>query len=57
MVRNKYYRQNWAPDGVDPNILEKKLGEELEPKGLESLQRLVSESEELSDDDTANIIA
>jgi hypothetical protein len=25
MVRNKYYHQDWAPDGVDKNILEKRL--------------------------------
>jgi hypothetical protein len=57
MVRNKYYRQSWVPDGVDENVLEKSLGNELEPKGLNSLKRLVDCPDELTDDDTANIIA
>jgi hypothetical protein len=38
MVRNKYYRQEWAPDGVDKNILEKTIGFTTEPKGLSSLK-------------------
>ncbi|WP_439531022.1 DUF4238 domain-containing protein [Marinobacter adhaerens] len=57
MIRNKYYCQSWAPDGVDENILEKSLGNELEPKGLNSLSRLVNCPTELTDDDTANIIS
>jgi hypothetical protein len=40
MVRNKYYRQEWAPDGVDKNILEKTIGFTTEPKGLSSLRKL-----------------
>ncbi|PFG11416.1 DUF4238 domain-containing protein [Marinobacter sp. LV10MA510-1] len=57
MVRNKYYCQSWVPDNVDENILEKGLGNELEPKGLSSLKRLVENPSQLTDDDTANIIA
>lgn len=57
MVRNKYYRQEWAPEGVDKNILEKTLGSTVEPKGLTSLQKLTSAAETLDDDDTANILA
>jgi len=57
MVRNKYYAQSWVPDGVDENVLEKSLGNELEPKGLKSLERLVNNPDQLTDDDTANIIA
>lgn len=57
MLRNKYYSQRWVPEGVDENVLEKGLGNELEPKGLNSLKRLVNCADELTDDDTANIIA
>ena len=56
MVRNKYYHQDWAPDGVDKNILEKRLGEFTEPKGLASLNKLLISPEELTDDDTAHIL-
>lgn len=52
-VRSKYYRQEWAPDGTDPNILERKLGEDFEPKGLATLKKLVTCPESLTDDDTA----
>tara|TARA_R110002074_G_C12386693_1_gene652899 strand:- start:114 stop:1019 length:906 start_codon:yes stop_codon:yes gene_type:complete len=57
MVRNKYYCQSWVPDNIDENILEKSLGNALEPKGLNSLKRLVENPSQLTDDDTANIIA
>lgn len=33
MVRNKYYHQDWVPEGIDKNILEKTIGGGLEPKG------------------------
>lgn len=56
MVRNKYYHQDWAPDGVDKNILEKRLGSTIEPLGLLSLNKLINTPEELNDDDSANII-
>jgi hypothetical protein len=56
MVRNKYYHQHWAPDGIDKNILEKKLGSEFEPKGLSAIRKLTETHESISDDDTVNII-
>lgn len=56
MTRNKYYHQDWAPEGIDKNILEKRLGAEAEPKGLHSLRKLVKSPETLDDDDTANIL-
>lgn len=56
MVRNKFYHQDWAPSGVDKNILEKKLGAEMEPKGLRALRKLVEAAETLDDEDTANIL-
>ncbi len=56
MVRNRFYCQDWAPAGVDKNILEKRLGAELEPKGLRSLRKLVDAPEAIDDEDTANIL-
>jgi hypothetical protein len=56
MIRNKYYRQNWVPDGVDYNILEKSLAKDLEPNGLTSLNRLVTDADNITDDDTATIL-
>lgn len=56
MVRNKYYHQTWAPGGVDKNILEKKLGAELEPKGLEALKKLIDGLETLDEEDIVNIL-
>lgn len=56
MVRNKFYHQEWTPTGVDRNILEKSLGAEMEPKGLQALRKLVEAPETLDDDDTANIL-
>lgn len=56
MVRNKYYHQGWAPEGVDKNILEKSLGASIEPKGMESLRKLIKEAEALDDEDSANIL-
>lgn len=55
MVRNRYYHQHWAPDGIDKNILEIGLGQQLEPKGLASLRKLTS-SVPITDDDIANIL-
>lgn len=56
MVRNKYYRQDWAPEGVDKNILEKRLGAELEPEGLATLNKLIEMPESLDSHDMAVII-
>jgi hypothetical protein len=32
MTVNRYYRQNWAPEGIDPDILEKSMGAKQEPE-------------------------
>ena len=55
-VRNKYYQQSWVPAGIDENIFEKKLGSEFEPKGFNSLQKMIDQPTTLTDDDTENII-
>ena len=41
MKINSYYRQDWAPSGVDPNIFEKTLGGWLERDAKESIDRLI----------------
>lgn len=56
MVRNRFYHQDWAPSGVDKNVLEKKLGAEMEPKGLLALRKLIETPESLDAEDTANIL-
>lgn len=56
MVRNKYYHQDWVPNGVDKNVLEKTIATTVEPRGQTSLSKLVSAPELLNDDDTANIL-
>ncbi|MES2106826.1 MAG: DUF4238 domain-containing protein [Pseudomonadota bacterium] len=56
MVVGQYYRQEWAPEGVDKNILENFLGTELEPNGLSSLQRLIDNPDELNEQGIANIL-
>jgi hypothetical protein len=56
MVRNKYYHQDWAPEGIDPNILENRLGQQVEPEGLAALRKLIESPELVTDDDSANII-
>jgi hypothetical protein len=53
---NNYYHQDWAPEGVDKNILEKYFGTELESKGLTALRKLISAPETLDGNETAEII-
>ena len=52
-----YYRQDWAPEGVDPNILETVLGSDIEPKAQTAFVRLIQSPNDLTDDDTASILA
>jgi hypothetical protein len=56
MVRNRYYHQRWVPEGIDKNVLEIRLGQWTEPRGLASLQKLVTSPEFITDDDSANIL-
>ncbi len=55
-VRNKYYRQDWAPDGVDKNIFEKTLGAEQEPNGLNAIKKLIDCPESLEQREMADIL-
>ncbi len=45
-----YYRQEWAPAGVDPNILEKCLGEWIENSATITIDRLILNSLEANED-------
>jgi hypothetical protein len=56
MKINSYYRQNWAPRGVDPDIAEKTLGDWLERDAKESIDRLISCPDELTDKETATLL-
>jgi len=56
MKINSYYRQEWAPPGVDPNIIEKTLGEWLETNAKDSIDRLIQCPAELTEDDTATLL-
>lgn len=55
-VRKHYYRQEWAPDGIDKNIFEKTLGAEQEPAGLNALIKLIAEPESLNQEEMAAIL-
>lgn len=56
MKINYYYRQEWAPPGVDPNILEKTLGEWLETAAKDSIDLLIRQPSALTDVDTATLL-
>jgi len=54
-IRN-YYHQPWAPQGVDPNIMETALGNDLEGKAKNSIDRLINDPASLDDHDTATLL-
>lgn len=56
MKINSYYRQEWAPEGVDPNIMEMMLGEWLEAEAKGAIDRLIETPAQLTDSDTANLM-
>jgi hypothetical protein len=56
MKINSYYRQDWVPPGVDPNIAEKILGEWLERDAKDSIDRLIRCPDELTGEETATIL-
>lgn len=55
LVHNKYYTQEWAPKGADKNLLEKTLGNTIEPNGIASLEKLFHAPTALDEDDIAAI--
>jgi hypothetical protein len=56
MKINSYYRQEWAPEGVDPNILEMRLGEKLESEAKGIIDRLTETPSQLTDEDIGNLL-
>jgi hypothetical protein len=56
MKINSYYRQTWAPMGIDPDILETTLGKGLERETKESLDKLIDEPANLTEQDVANLL-
>jgi len=56
MKINAYYRQVWAPPGVDPDILESRLGEWLEAEARVALDVLIEKSHELTDQQLADFL-
>jgi hypothetical protein len=56
MKINSYYRQNWAPKGIDPNIMEARLGESLETHAKDAIDRLIADPGALTDDDCAILL-
>jgi hypothetical protein len=56
MKINSYYRQEWAPEGIDKNILESTLGEWLESESKHAIDKLLLEPKQLNEKDLANLI-
>jgi hypothetical protein len=54
MKIGQYYRQEWAPPGIDPLIFETTLGAWLEPDAKDAIDRLISKT--LSETDMANLV-
>jgi len=56
MKINAYYRQEWAPPGVDPDILERSLGEWLEAEAKAAIDTLSQTPHELTDQQLADFL-
>lgn len=56
MKINSYYQQDWVPQGVDPNILERSLGEWLEVKAKAAIDTLIEKPHELTDQEIADLL-
>lgn len=54
MKIGQYYRQEWAPAGIDPLIFETTLGAWLEPDAKDAIDRLISKT--LTETDMANLV-
>jgi hypothetical protein len=57
MLIDAYYRQVWAPAGVDPNILEKRLAAGIEADIKDALDCLCNSPARLSGDQASNLLA
>lgn len=51
MAINRYYRQAWAPKGVDPDVLEKRTGQWLEPRAREIFDKLLTRAAEITENE------
>jgi Protein of unknown function (DUF4238) len=56
MCSRNFYRQEWAPAGIDPNILEKTLGEWMEVIAKNAIDRLILSPSELSDEEISTFL-
>jgi Protein of unknown function (DUF4238) len=56
MVIKDYYHQQHVPEGVDPDIFEKILGESLENQAKIAFRKLLNPPLSFTEDDTANIL-
>ncbi len=56
MLIGNYYRQTWAPKGIDPSVFEKTLGAVSEPKAQDAFKRLIVAPNNLTDDDMASML-
>ncbi len=56
MKINQYYKQKWAPEGIDPNILELFAGEFLEPKAKAAFERVLTMPVDFTPEETAVIL-
>lgn len=52
-----YYRQSWAPAGIDPNVLENFLGSVTEGEAKAAIDCLIDTPERLRDVDACNIVS
>ncbi len=53
---NKYYRQEWASEGIDPDILERVAGEVIEPKAKHAFKRLLTMPSDFTPEETSIIL-
>lgn len=56
MTINHYYRQEWAPSGVDPNIMEKGLSGWLEAEAKTSIDRLIDAPATLTEQEMTTLL-
>ena len=57
MHRRYYYKQEWAPEGIDVNILEKIFSKWIEGSVYGVINKLINEPSSLTGEDTASFIA
>jgi len=56
MKINKYYMQEWASEGVDPNILERLAGELIEPRAKNAFKHLLTIPSDFTPEETSVIL-